>query len=50
MFLSKVLPLNWGWAGIFKGGGGMFFGGGGGVHEFFLVEAVPFDRTHYDMM
>ena len=22
MFLSKVLPLNWGWAEIFKGGGG----------------------------
>ena len=40
MFLSKVLPLNWGWAGIFRGGG---------VHEFFLVEAVPFDRNHYMM-
>ena len=34
MFLSKVLPLNWGWAEIFKGGGG--------VRAFLLVEVISF--------
>ena len=42
MFLSKVIPLNWGWAEIFKGGGG--------VRAFLLVEVISFQyKPLYDV-